>query len=116
GKGMPKGEAGFDHRFFYGRFDGKQWNVNEMAYAGTRLYRGEDDYTGLAMLDPGDPDIVYISTNAIPTTSAPLISSVDNQRHHELFRGKTAALPGATCSRPAATTGASIAMAVISPI
>jgi hypothetical protein len=60
-----------------------------MAYAGTRLYPGEDDYTGLVALDPNDPDVVYISTDAHPATGAPLVSSADHRRHHELFRGTT---------------------------
>jgi hypothetical protein len=89
GKAKPKGEGGFDHRFFYGRFDGSKWNIHEMAYAGTRLYRGEDDYTGLAALHPNDPDTVFISTDADPATGKPLISTTDNRRHHELFRGRT---------------------------
>jgi hypothetical protein len=76
-----------DHRFGYGRWDGAAWHVHEMAYAGTRLYPGEDDYTGLAALDPNDPGIVYISTDAQPATGAPLVSTADGQRHHELFRG-----------------------------
>jgi hypothetical protein len=89
GRGLPKGEGGFDHRFFYGRFDGTKWNIHEMAFAGTRLYRGEDDYTGLAALDPGEPNTVYISTDADPATGAALQSHVDHHRHHELFRGRT---------------------------
>jgi hypothetical protein len=58
-----------------------------MAYAGTRLYAGEDDYTGLVALDPNDPGVVYISTDADPLTGAPLVSSADQRRHYELFRG-----------------------------
>ena len=70
GRDKPKGEAGFDHRYYYGRFDGKKWNVHEIAYAGTRLYRGEDDYTGLVALHPEDPNTLFIATNADPTTGA----------------------------------------------
>jgi putative BNR repeat neuraminidase len=89
GRGLPRGQGGFDHRFHYGRWDGKAWQVHEIAYAGTRLYPGEDDYTGLAALDPQDPDVVYISTDAEPRTGAPLRSRADGQRHRELFRGRT---------------------------
>jgi hypothetical protein len=89
GRGLPRGQGGFDHRFHYGRWDGSAWRVHEIAYAGTRLYPGEDDYTGLAALDPNDPDVVYISTDADPVTGKPLVSHADNLRHHELFRGKT---------------------------
>jgi hypothetical protein len=46
-----------------------------LAYAGTRLYSGEDDYTGLAAIDPTDPSVIYISTNANPTTGAALMST-----------------------------------------
>jgi hypothetical protein len=60
-----------------------------MAYAGTRLYPGEDDYTGLVALDPNDPDTLYISTNADPVTGKSLTSSADQRRHRELFRGTT---------------------------
>jgi hypothetical protein len=89
GRGLPRGQGGFDHRFHYGRWDGSAWRVHEIAYAGTRLYPGEDDYTGLAALDPDDPDVVYISTDADPVTGAPLVSGADGRRHRELYRGVT---------------------------
>jgi hypothetical protein len=60
-----------------------------MARAGTKLYTGEDDYTGLAALDPHDPDTVFISTNADPATGAPLVSAADGHRHWEIFSGVT---------------------------
>jgi hypothetical protein len=60
-----------------------------MGYAGTRLYAGEDDYTGLAAIDPQDPEVVVISTNADPVTGVPLVSKADGKRHWELFRGRT---------------------------
>ena len=89
GRGLPRGQGGFDHRFDYARWDGSAWRVHEIAYAGTRLYAGEDDYTGLAALDPNNPDVLYISTDADPVTRKPLVSAADGQRHHELFRGTT---------------------------
>jgi hypothetical protein len=87
GRGLPPRQGGKDHRYYYGRWDGSAWHVHEMAYAGTRLYAGEDDYTGLVVLDPNDPGVAYISTDADPLTGAPLESSADRRRHHELFRG-----------------------------
>lgn len=89
GRGKPRGQGGMDHRFYYGRWDGKNWHVHEMAHAGRRLYPGEDDYTGLAALDPRDPDTVYLSTDAHPATGQPLVSSADQRRHRELFRSTT---------------------------
>jgi hypothetical protein len=89
GRGLPRRQGGMDHRFHYGRWDGTAWRVHEIAYAGTRLYPGEDDYTGLAALDPNDPNVIYISTDANPVTGAPLVSRADGQRHREIFRGAT---------------------------
>ena len=82
--------GGEDLRYYYGRFDGRQWHVHEMAHAGTRLYSPEVDYTGLVALHPVDPDVVYLSTNAHPATGEPLISAADGRRHWEVFRGVTA--------------------------
>lgn len=79
-----------DLRYWYARWDGSQWHVHEMAYAGSALYAAESDYTGLVALDPNNPDIVYISADVHPVTGVPLISSADGQRHYELFRGTTA--------------------------
>jgi hypothetical protein len=89
GRGLPPRQGGMDLRYYYGRWDGSQWHVHEMAYAGTRLYPYEDDYSGLVALDPQDPNTVFISTNADPVTGQPLISAADGQRHYELFRGET---------------------------
>jgi hypothetical protein len=90
GRGLPRGQGGTDHRYCYGRWDGSAWRVHEMAYAGVRLYPGEDDYTGLVALDPRDPDVAYISTNVEPLTGRPLVSGADGRAHYELFRGRTA--------------------------
>jgi hypothetical protein len=86
---LPPGKGGADHRFHYARWDGRSWHESEIAFAGTRLYAGEEDYTGLGSIDPQDASTVYISTDAVPLTGEPLNSHADGQRHHELFRGTT---------------------------
>ncbi|MBI3461856.1 MAG: BNR-4 repeat-containing protein [Planctomycetes bacterium] len=83
-------QAGQDHRYRYASWDGNAWCDHEIAFAGTRLYVGEDDYTGNICLDPDRLNTVYISTNADPTNGAPLISATDHRRHFEIFRGLTA--------------------------
>jgi len=88
GRGLPRGQGGLDLRYHYARWDGSAWHTEEIAYAGTRLYPGEDDYAGLGALDPNNPNVVYISTDADPVTGTPLVSQADNKRHRELFRGE----------------------------
>ena len=68
--------------YHYARWDGRAWRVNRMAHAGTALYAAEGDYSGLVALDPSDPDVAYISTNADPHTGAPLA-------HREIYQGVT---------------------------
>jgi hypothetical protein len=91
GRGLPRGQGGMDLRYHYARWNGTAWHTEEIAYAGRRLYPTEDDYSGLGALDPNNPDVVYISTDADPATGAPLISAADRLRHYELFRGERAA-------------------------
>lgn len=86
---VAPGEGGMDHRYRYARWDGEEWSDYEIAYAGSRLYPMEDEYTGLIALHPDNPDIVYISTDADPVTGEPLISNADGERHHEIYRGLT---------------------------
>jgi BNR repeat-containing family member len=85
--GLAPKSGGADHRYRYARWDGRQWICQEIAHAGSRLYPGEDDYTGNIALDPHDPNTVYISTNADPVTGKPLVSEADGERHWEIFRG-----------------------------
>ncbi len=80
-------KGGFDHRYHYARWDGEQWHEQEIAYAGTRLYPGENEYTGLITLHPTNPDVVYISTNVHPEKGTPLMNQ-GNQRR-EIFKGTT---------------------------
>lgn len=77
-----------DHRFFYGRWTGSQWQVYQMGYAGSYLYAAENDYTGLVSIDPHDPNVVYLSSEVHPATKTQLIGA-DGLRHYELFRGTT---------------------------
>jgi len=87
---VQKNQNDRDHRYYYGRWDGAQWRVHEMAFAGSRLYHPENDYTGLVALDPSDPNLVYISADVDPATGEPLVSRADGRRHFEIFKGVTA--------------------------
>ncbi len=71
-----------DHRFFYARFDGANWRVNEMAKAGAFLYSAESDYTGLASIDPSNPNVVYMSSTIDPRDG----TGTDK---YELYKGFT---------------------------
>lgn len=76
-----------DNRYRYARWNGKSWDDQALAHAGTHLYDGQWFYTGLAALDTQDPNHLFISTDANPETGTPLISGTDNHRHYELFEG-----------------------------
>jgi hypothetical protein len=65
-------------------WDGHQWQDHEIAYAGTRLYQGEDDYTGLACIDPNDCGTVYVSSDVDIHDGRPNTSG-----HYEIYRGRT---------------------------
>ena len=71
-----------DHRFYYAKWTGTSWAVNELAKAGPGLYAGEDDYTGLVAVDPNDANTLYMSTSIDPTTDAALAK-------HEIYKGVT---------------------------
>lgn len=73
-----------DHRFVYARLsaDGT-WGVHHLALAGDGLLPHEQDYTGLAAIDPYDADTLYLSTAFDPRDGTPT-------RHHEIYRGHTA--------------------------
>ena len=88
--GLPVGQGGEDIRYRYARWDGTAWRDYALSYAGSKLYSGEDDYSGLATIDPDDPSVVYLSTNANPVTGAPLMSAADAKRHWEVFQAVTA--------------------------
>jgi hypothetical protein len=88
-QGLPTGQGGQDIRYRYARWDGIAWQDNELAFAGTRLYSGEDDYSGLVALDPENPSVLFLSTNADPATGEPLVSAADGLRHYEIFRAIT---------------------------
>ncbi|ACQ80554.1 conserved hypothetical protein [Beutenbergia cavernae DSM 12333] len=89
-----------DRRLVYAAFDGETWRVHPLARAGRALLDHEQDYTGLAAVDPYDLDSVYVSTPIDP-------SSGDALAHHEIFHGRTAD-GGASWAWEAVTSGSSV--------
>ena len=73
-----------DHRFFRGvlRPGETAWQVRELAAAGPQLLPHEEDYTGLATIDPEDPDALWLSTVVDPRDGSVLA-------HHEIFHART---------------------------
>ncbi len=94
-------QAGHDLRYHYARWDGAKWQSAQVAYAGSRLYVGEDDYTGNICIDPYRTNVVYLSSNVDVATGRPNASG-----HYEVHRavldpsGKN---PAFECLTPNAT-------------
>jgi hypothetical protein len=78
--------------YYYARWTGTNWQKRFIAHAGRPLYSAEDDYAGGICIDPVEPDVIYISSNAQDpfnlgdTTTVPLRAS----ERYELWRGVTA--------------------------
>lgn len=77
-------------RYYWARWDGTKWRIRFIAEAGCGKYRDEDDYAGGICLDPQDPSVVYLSSNArrpfdLQQDEVPL---AQNDRY-EIYRGVT---------------------------
>ena len=78
--------------YYYARWTGTTWQKRFIAQAGRPLYSAEDDYAGGICIDPIEPDVIYLSSNAqnpfnlADTTNVPLSAS----QRYELWRGVTA--------------------------
>ena len=78
--------------YYYARWTGTNWQKRFIAHAGRPLYNAEDDYAGGICIDPVEPHVIYISSNAqdpfnlTDTTNVTLRAS----ERYELWRGVTA--------------------------
>lgn len=87
---MRANDDPYDHRYFFARQHRGKWHVNHMAYAGGYFGRQDQpDYTGLASVDPSNPDVVFISADVDPVSGEPLVSTATGKPQFEIFMGKT---------------------------
>ena len=78
--------------YYYARWTGTAWQKRFIAQAGRGIYSNESDYGGGMCLDPEDPRVVYISTNAASPFALGDVNNVPlaaNARY-EIWRGFTA--------------------------
>ena len=102
--------VGNDLRYRCARWDedAGRWQDREIAFAGTRLYEGENHYAGGITIDPSDTNVLYTSSDVHPATG-------DTTAHYQIYRGIidgesttwTVLTPGATADniRPFVTRG-----------
>ena len=77
--------------YYYSRWTGKEWQKRFIAHAGRPLYAAERDYAGGICIDPQNPNVIYVSSNAaepFDLSSTTDIQLRSNERY-ELFRGIT---------------------------
>jgi rhamnogalacturonyl hydrolase YesR len=90
-----------DHRNFYARYDGNEWQTTYLGKAGARMYSSEQDYTGLGALCPDNPNRIYLSTPYNPADDG----STPGKR--EIWRGTTSD-NGATWAWEAVTANSTV--------
>ncbi len=85
------GSSGTDDRiyYYYARWTGTNWQKRFIAQAGRPLYDPEDDYAGGIALDPDDPNVIYISSDAASPFNLTTITNVPLGAHFELYKGVT---------------------------
>ncbi len=77
--------------YYYARWTGTEWRRRFIARAGRGIYAAESDYGGGMCLDPSNPDVVYISSNAADPFNLGDISNVtlNANARYEIYRGVT---------------------------
>jgi hypothetical protein len=83
----------FDDRiyYYYARWTGTNWQKRFIAQAGCPLFSTENDYAGGICVDPSNPNVIYVSSNASDPFNLTDITNVTlraNQRY-EIWRGIT---------------------------
>lgn len=73
-----------DIRYRYARWNGSSWEDREIAFAGERLYKGQEFYAGGICLDPDDTQVVYLSSNVNIAEGSPIPGG-----RYEIHRGET---------------------------
>ncbi len=78
--------------YYYARWTGAGWQRRFIAHGGRGLYQSEDDYGGGMALDPEDPRVVYISSNAASPFALDDIADIPLAlgERYEIWRGFTA--------------------------
>ena len=103
------GSNWFDARiyYYYAAWTGTNWQKRFIAQAGRPLYNGQPDYGGGMALDPQNPNVIYISTDAANPFDLSTTTNVALGAHYELWRGVTSD-GGLTFNWQAATTNSTV--------
>lgn len=75
--------------YYYAHWTGTHWEKRFIAHAGRPLYEPENDFAGGICLDPEQPGVVYLSSNAEAPFDLADLDRVPLQRseRYELYRG-----------------------------
>jgi len=92
-RGEVTGDGWEDARiyYYYARWNGSEWEKHFIAHAGRPLYDREQDYGGGMTIDPQNPNVVYISTNAARPFDLEQLDDVplNPGDRYTLYRGET---------------------------
>jgi hypothetical protein len=77
--------------YYYARWTGTGWQRRFIAQAGRGIYAAESDYGGGMCVDPKDPNVIYISSNAANPFDLSNINTVplNPNARFEIYRGVT---------------------------
>jgi hypothetical protein len=77
--------------YYYARWTGTAWQKRFIAQAGRAIYAAESDYGGGMCIDPSDPNVIYISSNAASPFALGDIANVplNANARFEIYRGVT---------------------------
>jgi hypothetical protein len=77
--------------YYYARWTGSNWQKRFIAHAGRPLYNTQRYYAGGISLDPNNPDVVYLASNAADPFALGDLTHVPLRPddRYEIFRGET---------------------------
>lgn len=86
--------SGWNHDriyYYYARWTGTAWQKRFIAQGGRGIYSSEDDYGGGMTIDPENPNVIYLSSNAANPFDLTSISNVPLRpgERYEIWRGVT---------------------------